>query len=44
MSVIVFAVCFSAGTGLWIMTHHPDSRFSKDSRKAIFRGELKDER
>mmetsp|Transcript_373 Transcript_373/g.526 ORF Transcript_373/g.526 Transcript_373/m.526 type:complete len:102 (-) Transcript_373:74-379(-) len=43
MGVIVFAVVFSTGAGLYFMLTHPDSRFSKASRKALFRGELKNE-
>mmetsp|Transcript_14653 Transcript_14653/g.14100 ORF Transcript_14653/g.14100 Transcript_14653/m.14100 type:complete len:102 (+) Transcript_14653:71-376(+) len=41
MSVIVFAVMFSFGSGLYIMSTHPDARWSKDSRTKLFRGELK---
>lgn len=41
MGVIVFACFFSVGSGLYIMGTHQDARVSKSSRKAIFRGELK---
>ena len=41
MGVIVFACFFSVGTGLYFMGTHQDSRVSKGSRKALFRGELK---
>ena len=44
MSVIAFAIFFSSGTGLYMVATSPDARVSKSSRKAIFRGELKDER
>ena len=43
MGVIVFACVFSVGTGLYIMGTHEDARVSKSSRKAIFRGPLKNE-
>lgn len=41
MGVIVFACVFSVGTGLYVMATHQDARVSKSSRKAIFRGELR---
>jgi hypothetical protein len=41
MSVIVFAIFFSTGTGLYIMSTSPDARLSKGSRKSVFRGEMR---
>lgn len=44
MGVIVFAVVFCSATMVYFVATHPDSRVSKTSRKALFRGELKDEK
>ena len=44
MFVIAFACVFSTGTGLWFMTTNNDARLNRASRKALFRGELKDEK
>lgn len=41
MFVIVFAVAFCSGTMIYFTATHPDARVTKDSRKSIFRGELK---
>ncbi len=44
MGVIAFAVVFCLGTGFYFMASVPDARLSKDKRKAIFRGELQNEK
>ena len=44
MGVIAFACVFSTGYGLYVMFTHPDARLLGSKRKAIFRGDLKDER
>lgn len=44
MSVIVIAVVFAGGCGLYIAFSHPDARWTKHSRGQIFRGELRDEK
>lgn len=42
MGVIVFAVIFCAAWGGKVLIYDPDARYTKHSRKTLFRGELKD--